>query len=72
MNPKDMEKYASLANSQPGQALRKLLERQGGGQLEEAMAQAARGDYTAAQAALSGLLASPEARALLRQLEEKL
>ena len=70
--PKDLEKYAALAQSQPGQELLNLLQCQGGTSLDTAMAQAAKGDYTAAQAALSGLLASPEAQALLRQLEGKL
>lgn len=70
--PKELEKYAALAQSQQGQALLALLRQQGGARLDTAMAQAAKGDYTAAQAALSGLLASPEAQALLRQLEGKL
>lgn len=70
--PKDLEKYAALAQSQPGQDLLSLLQRQGGANLDAAMAQATKGDYTAAQAALSDLLASPEAQALLRQLEGKL
>lgn len=70
--PKELETYAALAQSKQGQALLALLRQQGGARLDTAMAQAAKGDYAAAQAALSALLESPEAQALLRQLEGKL
>lgn len=70
--PKELEKYASLAQSPAGQELVRLLRQQGGSSLDNAMALAAKGDYGAAQAALSGLLSTPETQALLRQLEGKL
>lgn len=70
--PKDLEKYAALANSQAGQTLLALLQASGGQALSDAMAQAGTGNYQAARDALSPLLASPEIRALLRKLEEGL
>lgn len=70
--PEELEKYASLAQSPAGQDLLHLLRQRGGGQLDDAMAQAAQGDYQAAQAALNTLLTAPEIQALLRQLEAQL
>lgn len=70
--PKDLEKYAALARSQPGQELLALLQSSGGQKLSDAMAQAGKGNYQAAREVLSPLLASPEIQALLRKLEEGL
>lgn len=70
--PKELAQLASLAQSPAGQQLFALLRQQGGDTLDAAMTQAAAGDYAQAQSALSGLLASPEAQALLRQLKERL
>lgn len=72
LTPKDVEKLSALARSSAGQALLALLRNQDASALNEAAAKASAGDYDAAQRTLSGLLTSPEARALLRQLEEKL
>lgn len=66
----DMAEAQRLANSPAGQQLLTLLSQQGGNELNAAVASAASGDYAQAKKALSALLQSPEAQALLRQLEE--
>lgn len=70
--PQEFARLASLAQSPAGQQLFALLRQQGGESLDAAMTQAAAGDYAQAQSALSGLLSSPEAQALLQQLKEHL
>lgn len=70
--PQELARLKELALSPAGQALMQLLHQQGGDSLDQAMAQAAGGDYTQAKSTLSGLLASPEAQALLRQLGDSL
>lgn len=70
MENRDMEKLKAMAQSSAGQALLTLLRREGGAALDEAVAKAAAGDYAAAQKQLAAMLSSPEAQALLRQLEE--
>lgn len=66
----DMSEILRLAQSPAGQQLVSLLQRTGGTQLQNAVAMASGGDYEQAKQALSSLLASPEAQALLKQLEE--
>lgn len=70
--PMELAKLAQLAQSPAGQALMQLLQQQDGAALHTAMEKAAAGDYTQAQSALSGMLSSPQAQQLLRQLEEHL
>lgn len=70
--PNELAQLAQLAQSPTGQALMALLQQQGGDRLNEAMTQAAAGDYAQAKNALSSVLSTPEAQALLRQLEEQL
>lgn len=67
-NP-DMSQLLRLAQSQAGQQLLALLQKSGGSTLQEAIAQASAGDYAQAKTTLSSLLSSPEAQALLKQLE---
>lgn len=63
-----MEEALRLANSDAGRQLFRLLQSRDAPAVEQAMAQAAAGDPNAAKQALSGLLSSPEVRALLEQL----
>lgn len=60
-----------LANTQEGKQLMALLQQKDKGQLEQAMAQAAAGNYKEAGATLQSLLASPEAQQLIQQLGGK-
>ena len=57
-----------LARSEAGQQLMAYLQSKDTGQLQAASEQAAKGNYTDAARALSSLLASPEARELLKKL----
>ena len=66
----DMSELFRLAQSPAGQQLITLLQRTGGNELQNAVAKASSGDYEQAKQTLSSLLASPEAQALLKQLEE--
>ncbi len=65
---KAMQEALRLAKSPAGQQLLAILQQSGGAQLQQAMTQAAAGDYEAAKQALSGLMNRPEARQLLEQL----
>lgn len=68
-NPQfSMQDAMKLAQSPAGQQLLALMHQQGGTEIQDAMNLAAAGDYTKAKQALSSLLDSPEARALLQQL----
>ena len=60
-----------LAKTREGQKLMTFLQQQDNGQLQKAMAEASAGNYKAAGDILQSLLSSPEAIALMRQLEEK-
>ena len=62
-----MQEALRLANSDAGQRLLAMLKDSGGPALEKAMAS---GDREAMARTLSPLLASPEIRALLKQLED--
>lgn len=57
-----------LAQSDAGQRLFALLKAQNGAQLNQAMEQAAAGNYEQAKQTMSALLASPQVRAILEQL----
>lgn len=63
-----MQEAKRIAATPAGQELIKLLQKQGGTDLKQAMDRAAAGDYSAAQKALSSLLQNPEAKKLLDQL----
>lgn len=63
-----MQEVMRLAQSDTGQQLLALLKRENGAALQQAMDQAAAGDYAQVQKTMSSLLTSPEAQALLRQL----
>ena len=70
-NPQfSMDDAKRLAASPSGQQLLAMLRAQDQGQLQQIMDQISKGDYQSAGSALSGMLASPEAKALLRKLEE--
>ena len=60
-----------LANTPEGQKLMALLQQTDQDTLQKAMAAAEAGNYKAAGQSLSALLASPEARQLIRQLGGK-
>ncbi len=64
-----MEDAMRLANSEAGQQLLTLLQQTNGDKLRSAMDQAAAGDYAGIQKTLSGLLASEEAKKLMKQME---
>lgn len=66
----DMSQLLKLAQSPAGQQLLSLLQHSGGRDLENAIAKASTGDYSEAQKSLSSLLSTPEAQALLKQMEE--
>lgn len=68
----DYARLAQLAQTSAGQQLLAMLQRSGGNQLPAAMEQAAKGDFTAVQKLLSGALSTPEAQALIQQLEGQL
>ena len=64
-----MEDAKRLAQSEAGQKLLALLQSQNGPQLQVAMEQASSGNYEQLKKTLSSLMASEDARALLKQLE---
>lgn len=57
-----------LANSPAGKQLLQMMQQQDQGQLQKAMDLAAAGNYKEAGQLLQGLLDSPEAQTLMRQL----
>lgn len=57
-----------MAKSPAGQRLMELLRGSDAPELRQAMDQASAGDYAQAKQTLSGLLASPEVQALLKQM----
>ncbi len=63
-----MQQAMHLAQTPAGQQLIALLQKNGGADLQQAMAKAAAGDYEQAKNAISAALSSPEAQALLNQL----
>lgn len=66
----DLNRLMKQAQSPAGQQLLQLLQKTGGDELRSAMQKAASGDYRQALQALSPLLDTPEARQLLKILEE--
>lgn len=73
MTPKNdnfsVEDAKRLAQTETGQKLISLLQTQNRQQLQTAMKQASSGDYEQLKRTLSTFMASPEAQALLKQLE---
>lgn len=67
----DLSQLKKLAQSSAGQQLISLLQRSGGNTLQEAVIKASAGDYAQAKDILNSLLNTPEAQALLKQLEEQ-
>ena len=63
-----MQEALRLAQSDTGQQLLALLRAQNNDAVQQAMSQAAAGDYQNVVSTMSALLASPEAKALLEQL----
>lgn len=66
-----MQEALRLAKSDAGQQLLAMLKAQNSDSLQKATDQAASGDYEAVTRTLSKFLASPEAQALMKQLEGK-
>ena len=64
-----MEEAKRLAQTDAGQKLISMLQAQNSPQLQAAMQQASTGNYEQLKKTLGTLMASPEARALLKQLE---
>lgn len=64
-----MDDAMALAKSDAGQRLARLLQQTDGDALQQAANLAAAGDFRKASASLAALLDSPEAQALLKQLE---
>lgn len=71
-NVNPMQEAMKMAQSPAGQQLIKLLQQNGGDTLRSAMEQAAAGDYSKAQQALSILMQNPEAKKLFEQMGGKL
>lgn len=67
----DLNQLMKLARSPAGQQLLQLLQQQGGQELEAAAKKASAGDFVQAMQALSGLLSTPEAKAILKELEDR-
>lgn len=63
-----LEDAKRLANSQAGQQLLAYLQQKDSDKLKQAMELAGKGDPTQLKQALSSLMDSPEAQALLRRL----
>lgn len=64
----DLSQLYRMAQSPAGQQLLAMLQKNGGKELQEAVAQASAGNYTLAQKTLSALLSTPEAKNLLEQM----
>lgn len=65
----DMSQLLRLAQTPAGQQLITLLQRSGRDQLQSAIAKASAGNYEDAKKTMASLLSTPEAKALLKQLE---
>lgn len=63
-----VQEAMKLANSEAGQQLLALLRQKNSQELEQAMANAAAGDYSQAKKSINQMLSNPQARALLEQL----
>ena len=64
-----MQEALRLAKSDAGQQLLAILKSADGTQLQQAMQLASAGNYEQAKQILSSVLSSPEAKALLKELE---
>lgn len=65
----DLSELIRLAQTPAGRQLIALLQKQGGSQLQQAVNLAAAGDYTRAKGILSEVLSTPDAQALIKELE---
>ena len=63
-----MQEALRLAQSDAGQQLLNLLQQQNGTKLQQAIDQAARGDYDRVKQTMASLLANPEIRELLEKM----
>lgn len=63
-----LEQAKALAGNPAAKELLELLQKNGGNELQLALAKASQGDMEAAKQALSPLLSSPEAQQLMKQL----
>ncbi|MBQ7416263.1 MAG: hypothetical protein IJW14_04420 [Oscillospiraceae bacterium] len=63
-----MQDAMRLAQSEAGQQLFAMLRAQNGDAVDQAMAQAASGDYSQIKQTLAGLLSSPQVQTMLEQL----
>lgn len=66
----DMGELIRLAQTPAGKQLISMLQSKGSTKLQQAISNAASGDYTRVREVLSDLLSDPEAQALLKELEE--
>ena len=66
--PMDMSQIMRLAQSPAGKKLIALLKKNDSDEMQQAMKQAADGDYSQAKNAIDIFLSTPEARALVEQL----
>ena len=64
----DFSELMKIANSPAGQELISLVQKNRDEHFDRAMQQAQDGDYSQAQAMLSQILSTPEARALMEKL----
>lgn len=71
-NMPSMSDLMKLAQSPAGQQLLAMLRSSNDGALENAVSQASAGNMAEAKTTLSALLSSPQAQALLKQLEGSL
>ena len=66
--PDPIQQARKLAQNPAAQQLIRLLQTNGGHALQAALEQAAAGDYTNAQTAITSLMQDPQAQALLKKL----
>ena len=66
-----MEEVMRLAQSPAGQQLLAMLQQADTAKLQQAMTQAKTGDFSQASQTLSGILSSPEAQRLMKELGGK-
>lgn len=64
----DFSELMKIANSPAGQELVSLVQKNADAHFDEAMQQAQAGDFSQAQAMLSQILSTPEARDLMKKL----
>ena len=63
-----MQEILRMAASPAGQQLIAMMRSQGGSDLQQAMSNAAAGDYTQAKRAIEKLMTDPQAQKLLKEL----